>query len=200
MKKYKDYTKEQLIKVIEEKNITISRLNGEVYYYKNFKDKYQKLKKDSRNQQEEINKLKQQQLDKLEAENETLFKAIEKVNKINKRLELEKEELKKLLEARIEDLCDSCGASSMKLMLCRVYEKTLNEIREIAKPYQRDIDKICGYCRKYDSCHACCIDELKLYEYRTGTTKACERFVESERFNINIVANKILQKISEVEE
>ena len=76
--------------------------------------------------------------------------------------------------------------------------KTLTEIKEIAKPYQRDIDKICGYCRKYDSCHACCIDDLKFYEYRTSTTKACERFVELERFNINIVANKILQKISEV--
>ena len=79
-------------------------------------------------------------------------------------------------------------------------EKALTEIKEIAKPYQRDIDKICGYCRKYDSCHTCCIDDLKLYEYRTGTTKACERFVELERFNINIVANKILQKISECEE
>ena len=82
----------------------------------------------------------------------------------------------------------------------RKLSKTLTEIRELAKPYQRDIDKICGYCRKYDSCHACCIDDLKLYEYRTGTTKACERFVELERFNINIVANLILQKISEVED
>lgn len=191
MKKYKDYTKEQLIKVIEEKNITISRLNGEVYYYKNFKDKYQKLKKDSRNQQEEINKLKQQ-LDKLEAENETLFKAIEEVNKINKRLEAEKGELKKQVDIT-QMFLDACNNS------CEDYKQTLIEIKEIAKPYQRDIDKICGYCRKYDSCHACCIDELKLYEYRTGTTKACERFVESERFNINIVANKILQKISEVE-
>ena len=82
----------------------------------------------------------------------------------------------------------------------RKLSKTLTEIRELAKPYQRDIDKICGYCRKYDSCHACCIDDLKLYEYRTGTTKACERFVELERFNINIMANDILQKISECEE
>ena len=79
------------------------------------------------------------------------------------------------------------------------YKQLITEIKEIAKPYQRDIYKICGYCRKYDSCHACCIDDLKYYEYRTGTTKACERFVELERFDINIVANKILQKISECE-
>ena len=119
---------------------------------------------------------------------------------INTELKAENDELKNLLKVRIEDLCDSCGASSMMPMPCKVYEKTLTEIKEIAKPYQRDIDKICGYCRKYDSCHACCIDDLKFYEYRTSTTKACERFVELERFNINIVANKILQKISEVKE
>ena len=77
--------------------------------------------------------------------------------------------------------------------------KTLTEIKEIAKPYQRDIDKICGYCRRYDGTHACCMDDLNSYEYRTGTTKACERFVELKRFDINIVANKILQKISECE-
>lgn len=47
MKKYQDYTKEQLIKVIEEKNITISRLNGEVYYYKNIKEKYIKVKEEN---------------------------------------------------------------------------------------------------------------------------------------------------------
>ena len=39
-------------------------------------------------------------------------------------------------------------------------KQTLTEIKEIAKPYQRDIHKICGYCRKYDSCHACCIEHL----------------------------------------
>ena len=54
----------------------------------------------------------QQQLDQLKAENE---------------------ELKSLLKVRIEDLCDSCGASSMKLMPCKVYEKTLTEIKEITE-------------------------------------------------------------------
>lgn len=54
----------------------------------------------------------QEQLDKLKAENE---------------------ELKKLLKVRIEDLCDSCGASSMMPMPCKVYEKTLTEIKEIAE-------------------------------------------------------------------
>jgi hypothetical protein len=50
-----------------------------------------------------------------------------------KRKEQECEELKGLLKVRIEDLCDSCGASSMKLMPCKVYEKTLTEIKEIAE-------------------------------------------------------------------
>ena len=40
-----------------------------------------------------------EQLDLLKKENDTLFKAIEEVNKINKRLESENEELKKQLES-----------------------------------------------------------------------------------------------------
>ena len=46
--------------------------------------------------------------------------------------EQECEELRSLLKVRIEDLCDSCGASSMMPMPCKVYEKTLAEIKEIA--------------------------------------------------------------------
>lgn len=49
------------------------------------------------------------------------------------RKEQECEELKNLLKVRIEDLCDSCGASSMMPMPCKVYEKTLIEIKEIIK-------------------------------------------------------------------
>ena len=41
----------------------------------------------------------QKELDQLKKENNTLFKAIEEVNKINKRLETENEELKKELES-----------------------------------------------------------------------------------------------------
>ena len=48
-------------------------------------------------------------------------------------LKVENEELKSLLKVRIEDLCDSCGASSMMPMPCKVYEKTLTEIKEIAE-------------------------------------------------------------------
>ena len=50
-------------------------------------------------------------------------------------LKAENDELKKLLKVRIEDLCDSCGASSMMPMPCKVYEKTLTEIKEYLKPY-----------------------------------------------------------------
>ena len=64
--------------------------------------------------------------EKLEECNDTLFKAIEEVNRINKKLDAENEELKNLLKVRIEDLCDSCGASSMMPMPCKVYEKLLS--------------------------------------------------------------------------
>ena len=39
-------------------------------------------------------------------------------------------------------------------------KQTLTEIKEIVKPYQRNIDKTCGHCRRYDTCHACCIDDI----------------------------------------
>lgn len=39
--------------------------------------------------------------------------------------------LKELLELRIEDLCESCGASSMMPMPCTVYKQTLQEIKAI---------------------------------------------------------------------
>ena len=59
-------------------------------------------------------------------------------------LKAENEELKSLLKVRIEDLCDSCGASSMMPMPCKVYEKTLTEIKEIAEFYNNsNMDNIC---------------------------------------------------------
>lgn len=49
MKKYRDYTKEQLLDVIILKNSMINRLNGKVHYYqemtKYYKEKYKKEKK-----------------------------------------------------------------------------------------------------------------------------------------------------------
>ena len=56
-----------------------------------------------------------------------------KFKKERKELKEDNDELKKLLKVRIEDLCDSCGASSMMPMPCKVYEKTLIEIKEIVK-------------------------------------------------------------------
>ena len=56
-----------------------------------------------------------------------------KFKKERKELKEDNEELKNLLKVRIEDLCESCGASSMMPMPCKVYEKTLIEIKEIVK-------------------------------------------------------------------
>lgn len=63
-------------------------------------------------------------------------KRTESIKSLKEQLKLKKQEcdeLKKLLKVRIEDLCDSCGASSMMPMPCKVYEKTLIEIKEIIK-------------------------------------------------------------------
>ena len=78
-------------------------------------------------------------------------------------------------------------------------KQTLTEIKEIVKPHQRNIDKICGHCRRYDTCYACCIDDINCYQYKKPTTSACDKYCELKEFEINNMANQVLQKISEVE-
>ena len=71
-------------------------------------------------------------------------KRTESIKSLKEQLKLKKqecEELKKILKVRIEDLCDSCGASSMMPMPCKVYEKTLIEIKEIAEHHNAN-----SYC------------------------------------------------------
>ena len=75
-------------------------------------------------------------------------------------------------------------------------KQTLTEIKEIVKPYQRNIDKTCGHCRRYDTCHACCIDDINCYQYKKPTTPACDKYCELKEFEINNMANQVLQKIS----
>ena len=150
----------------------------------------------------------QQQLDQLKAENEILKEKFEiaiKNNMDKTLLRLEKgdiqEELQEIREQfGIETLY--CHVDNTRVHRCLDVlrlKDTLTEIKEIAEPYQKDIDKICGNCRRYDGCHACCMDTLNNYEYRTGTTKACDKFIELKDFDINKLANQILQKISECE-
>ena len=79
-------------------------------------------------------------------------------------------------------------------------KQTLQEIKEIAEPYQKEIKKICGNCDNYDGCHACCKFDLNCYQYKKGDTIACEKFILHWKYYINELANKILQRISEVED
>ena len=76
-------------------------------------------------------------------------------------------------------------------------EQTLAEIKEIAEPYKMLIKKICGNCKKYDDCHACCYKDINCYKYTSSKTDACEEFTYLDEFVPNILANNILQKISE---
>ena len=79
-------------------------------------------------------------------------------------------------------------------------KQTLAEIKEIAEPYKMTIKKICGNCKKYDDCHACCYKDINCYKYTSSKTNACEEFTYLDEFVPNILANNILQKISEVED
>ena len=76
-------------------------------------------------------------------------------------------------------------------------KQTLAEIKEIAEPYKMIIKKICGNCKKYDGCHACCYKDINCYKYTNPKTNACEEFTYLDDFVPNIIANSILQKISE---
>lgn len=78
-------------------------------------------------------------------------------------------------------------------------EQVLTEIKEIAEPYKMTKKKICGNCKKYDDCHACCYKDINCYKYTSADTNACEEFTYLDEFIPNILANKILQKISECE-
>ena len=75
--------------------------------------------------------------------------------------------------------------------------ETLTEIKEIAEPYKMIIKKICGNCKKYDDCHACCYKDINCYKYTSPKTNACEEFTYLDKFVLNILANSILQKISQ---
>ena len=88
--------------------------------------------------------------DQLKAENEILEKdkanldvIIETLKAQFKQLEKENVKLKELVKTRIEDLCDSCGASSMMPMPCKVYEQALQEIKKICKlaPKETNCDR-----------------------------------------------------------
>lgn len=119
----------KLYKKEQECNKLYIQLEADEEYHKEEENTLRKIIKNKEERNIELYK----ENNKLKAENDTLFRAIEEVNRINKNLDAENEELKKLLKVRIEDLCDSCGASSMMPMPCKVYEKTLIEIKEIIK-------------------------------------------------------------------
>jgi hypothetical protein len=91
-------------------------------------------------------------------------------------LKAENDKLKRLLKVRVEDLCDSCGASSMMPMPCKVYEKTLTEIKEIAEKI--DDSGGCAY-GDYDCDNCSSLEQETVCTYK--------------------VKKLILQKISECE-
>ena len=116
----------------------------------------------------------------------------EKCQQLNQ-LKAEKEELKGIRDRNFLHALEEQKRADK-------YIKTLAEIKEIVKPYQKNIDKICGHCRRYDGCHACCIDDINYYRYKKPTTPACDKYCELKEFEINNITNQILQKISEVED
>ena len=75
------------------------------------------------------------------------------------------------------------------------YKQILKEIEEIVTPYKMTIKKICGNCKKYDDCHACCYKDINCYKYTSLETNACEDFVYLDKFVPNLLANNIIERI-----
>ena len=113
--------------------------------------------------------------------------------------EQECEELKKTIMYE----CPQCGEKYLSPIGASLYEEnnklkqTLAEIKEITEPYKMTIKKICGNCKKYDDCHACCYKDINCYKYTSSETDACEEFTYLDEFVPNLLANNILQKIRE---
>ena len=118
-----------------------------------------------------------------------------------KHKEQECEELKKTIMYK----CPQCGEVYLSPIGASLYEEnkklkqTLTEIKEITEPYKMTIKKICGNCKKYDDCHACCYKDISCYKYTSSKTDACEEFTYLDEFIPNLLANSILQKIRECE-
>ena len=96
----------------------------------------------------------------------------------------------------MSEYCKNCYELRQQLDKLK---QTIAEIKEIAEPYKMTIKKICENCKKYDNCHACCYKDINCYKYTSSKTNACEEFTYLDELIPNILANNILQKISECE-
>lgn len=102
---------------------------------------------------------------------------------------------------RKEKECDGLiSEKDFYLQKIEVLKQALQEIKEIATLFKKEIKLICKNCAKYDDCHACCVKDYSCYKYNDGNKEACKDFELTNKLKINNLANNILQKISEVEE
>lgn len=137
-------------------------------------------------------------------EKECLQKEINQLKAENEELEKwKKEHLKDVEFIERNPVIDILNLMADNIILEQRNEKLkqfLAEIKEIAEPYKMTIKKICGNCKKYDDCHACCYKDINCYKYTSPKTNACEEFTYLDELIPNILANNILQKkISERE-
>lgn len=148
------------------------------------------------------------ELDQLKAENEELKTMLKDLSYENQKFCYQIEEQTKQLEPFKDEYfkeLDNVVIAELAKKSIRItaenskLEQTLTEIKEIAEPYKMTIKKICGNCKKYDDCHACCYKDINCYKYKSSKTNACKEFTYLDELIPNILANNILQKISEVE-
>lgn len=127
--------KEHLTSTKETECYKYGTCNNQTCEYKNGM-RYQNVLEQLKRKEQECEELKKSvrsNKDKRKKATERYLRLKEFTNKEFQELKEENKKLKELINTRIEDLCDSCGASSMMPMPCKVYEQALQEIKQIAE-------------------------------------------------------------------
>ena len=140
-----------------------------------------------------------QKFDQLNAEKESLKESLKMFSStLDWALKSQVELYKRQIDSSVPDDWEYEEVLVLVEQYIEKLKQTLTEIKEIAEPYKMIIKKICENCKKYDGCHACCYKDINCYKYTSPKTNACEEFTYLDDFVPNIIANSILQKISEV--
>ena len=142
-------------------------------------------------------KRKEQECEELKSDLADLSKIIDCKNGTILIFKEQLDQLKADREEALKQLEFVRTLNTVKETEIRKLSKTLIEIKEITEPYKMIIKKICGNCKKYDDCHACCYKDINCYKYTSPKTDACKEFTYLDELIPNILANNILQKISE---
>ena len=190
----------RLLQTIQRKEQECDRLKEEVSLLKESNLKLQPIEDVS-----SLEKCYLQQLDQLKSENETLFKAIEEVNKINKKLKVKNEDLESQLEREKERLEKNDKLAAMliqdlkneKSNLVNVYLEKIGQLLSENKELKKRVNEL-------EECENIFFQEnknfRKIYSCLQDIKEIATKMEYGNDFDYDFTwGEQILQKISECE-